>query len=112
MIKILLYFIAFLLIPIVTVIGLFYLAMFVQADPTSPLHALFSRDLPEWLPVDLAIKSAAILGVMLVVWLIFEAITEYRFSKKDTQARKQQALDRFFLYPRPSKRSTYHPPND
>lgn len=110
--KILLYFIAFLLIPIVFVIGYLYLAMFVQADPTSPSHALFSRDLPEWLPVDLAIKSAAILGVMFVVWVIFEAITGYRFSKKDTQARKQQALNRFFSNSRPSKRSTYNPPND
>jgi hypothetical protein len=112
MIKVLLYFIAFLLMPIIFVIGYLYLAMYIQLDPTSPLYVLFPRDLPEWLPVDLAIKSAAILGVMLVVWLIYLAIAEYRFSKKDLQTRKQQALNRFFSGRRDSKRSTYNPPND
>lgn len=71
MIKVLLYFIAFLLMSIVFVIGYMCLAMIFLVDPTDPFHTLFPRDLPKWLPVDLAIKSAAILGVMLVVWLIY-----------------------------------------
>ena len=112
MIKVLLYFIAFLLMPIIFVIGYVSLAMLTLADPTSPFYALFPRDLPEWLPVDLAIKSAAILGIILVVGLVYDAITGYRLSKKDMQSRKQQALTRFFSGTRDSRRSTYNSQDD
>ena len=76
--KILLYFIAFLLIPIVFVIGYLYLAMFVQADPTSPSHALFSRDLPEWLPVSLRL----FLGLCLLSGLYLRPSLDTVFLRK------------------------------
>jgi|TARA_B110000090_G_scaffold75040_1_gene85339 hypothetical protein len=111
-VKILFGFIIALLIPIVLVIGYMYLAMFNHADPTSPLYALFPRDLPDWLPVDYAIKAGVILALMFVVLLIYMAIAEYRFHKKELQARKQQALNRFFSGSRDMRRSSYDPLND
>ena len=98
--KVLFAFIIALLIPIVLVFGYMYLVMFNHADPTSPFHALFPRDLPNWLPVDIAIKSGVLLTAMFVILFLYMAFAEYyRFHqkyKKQMQARKQQALNRFF----------------
>ena len=101
--KILFGFILLLLMQIVLVIG-FFSAVFFFAPGV--------KDLPTWLPVDLAIKSAAVLAVMLIVWLIWAAIAEYRFHKKELQALKQQTLNRFFAGSRDTRRSSYYPPND
>ena len=97
--KVLFGFIIALLIPIVLVFGYMYLVMFNHADPTSPLHALLPRDLPNWLPVDIAIKSGVLLTAMFVILFVYMAFAEYRSHqkyKKQMQARKQQALNRFF----------------
>ena len=81
-VKILFGFIIALLIPIVLVIGYMYLAMFNHADPTSPLYALFPRDLPDWLPVDYAIKAGVILALMFVVLLIYMPSLNIAFIRK------------------------------
>lgn len=77
------------------------------------------KDLPDWLPVDLAVKCAAILAIMFVILaiifvihFIYSAIEAGIHLRKEHKKLKEQAISRFFSGRKDSRKQNYYPPND
>jgi membrane protein implicated in regulation of membrane protease activity len=102
-IKILFSIIILLLIPIAVVLGFIGYAMW---------FGYIIKDLPDLLPVDLAIKCAAILAIMFVIHFIYSIISEANLFRKEHKKLKEQAISRFFSGPKDSRKQNYYPPND
>ena len=92
-----------LLIPIAAVLGFIGSTMW---------FGYIIKDLPDWLPVDLAIKCAAILAIMFVIHFIYSGIEAHLHSRKEHKKLKEQAISRFFSGPKDSRKQNYYPPND
>ena len=99
-----------LLIPIAVVLGFIGSTMW---------FGYIIKDLPDWLPVDLAIKCAAILAIMFVILaimfvihFIYSGIEAHLHSRKEYKKLKEQAISRFFSGPKDSRKQNYYPPND
>ena len=108
--KILFGIIILLLIPIALVLGFIGFAMW---------YGYLVKDLPDWLPVDLAVKCATILAIMLiilatmfVIHFIYSAIEAGLHLRKEDKKLKEQAISRFFSGPKDSRKQNYYPPND